>query len=199
MTLRVNGGTLSGPSIPNLTTAGQCAYDAVNTGSVTAGQYINWQVVSGATTAATIQGATAAVTPTGGAAGAIMIWGVVNATVTTTQLVGFPLEIITTSTVNAGAGTPMPGACTASNLYVMQAVANSGVTTTFTLYKNGAATSITGTVTSSTVAVGGTTGTGVMAIGSGSVSFAQGDTIGLGMKTASGTSGTVGHWSVQCQ
>jgi hypothetical protein len=88
----------------------------------------------------------------------------------------------------------MPAACTATHLWIMQSAANgAGNTTTFTLYKNGSATAITGTITNAS-------GTGSIEVDSThTVSFNASDSILLVASSSPSAGGKVGGWSFRCQ
>jgi hypothetical protein len=168
-----------------------CGIDNTHTYAAAAGDYVSVQVVSGATTQTVPGSIMLAFTPT--TPGLQMVYGSINGTVTTTLTYSQPLYGVTSTTIT-GVQLPMPQAGTASNLYVTQAVANAGgVTTTFTLYKNGSATALTGTITNGS-------GTGAIAVDTThTVTFNQGDLLTLGYVTGSGTSGTIGGWAFQIQ
>lgn len=167
-----------------------CYADLTDAPTVAAGDYINLAGTAGASTVAVFGAWNLRVIPASGTS--TMIAGLLDATVTTTAKYAMPgTNSVSTTQANQELGLPI--ACTASNLYVVQAVANgAGVTTTFTLNKNGSATAITGTITSGS-------GTGSIAVDTThSVSFAVGDLMQLQFITGSGTSGTMGGWAIKC-
>ncbi len=191
--VRKNGaGTTVTVTVASADPASACYADLTHSFSVAAGDYINVQYVSGASTVATIASTYLTVAPASGTS--TMLAGLINATISTTP------NFIIPGTATAGTSTlaneqlGMPIACTASNLYVVQAVANgSTVTTTFTLEKNGVDTAITGTVNQAS-------GTGSIALDiTHTASYARGDLMSLKYVTGSGTSGSIGGWAIQCQ
>jgi hypothetical protein len=168
-----------------------CYIDSTHTVSLAAGDYFDIAAVTGASTTPILENWYIQLTPASGTS--TMLGGEINATVNTSAKYSVPGTDNPNSTA-AGTGLGMPIACTASNLYVVQATANgAGVTTTFTLEKNGADTALTGTVTSAS-------GTGSFPLDTThTVAFVAGDVMTLKYVTASGTSGTIGGWAIQCQ
>lgn len=170
--------------------AAGCYIDSTHSFSVAAGDYVGYAVVTGASTQTTYGTFSMTFVPTSGTS--TILGGSLSAAVSTTATYGTPgTGNPTTTQINNQLG--MPIACTAGNLYVTQAVANGGgVTTTFTLQKNGADTAVTGTVTSGS-------GTGAIALDTThTASFAKGDLMDLKFITGSGTSGTIGSWTITC-
>lgn len=195
---RDNGSSV-GPTvtIPS-TTSGCNGYDGTNTASVAAGDYIDFQTISGATTQTNINSLLVTLKAVTG--NPEMIWGYIDNTASTTLNYSQP-ETGATGTVFINEQIAIPRACTASNLYVVQATANVGLTTTFTLYRVAAgsssstpsATALTGTVTA-------LSGTGSLLLdGTDTVALAAGDRIALGYITGAGVSGTIAGWSFKCQ
>ena len=165
--------------------------DTTHSVSVVAGDYIDLQTVSGASTQTAMEAAALAFVPT--TAQTALLWGSFNATtITTTANYAQPFSA-TNNATEANAEYTFPFACTVSNLYVTQATANGGgVTTTVTVVKNSSPTVVTGTITSGS-------GTGsILVDGTHSVSFAAGDRMSVSRVTGSGTSGTMGGWGASC-
>jgi len=191
-TVNVNGSTTALTfTIGAGAAANSCFFDSTHTAAVTAGQYVDQEFVTGGTTQTSYGIGAFGFTPSTGST--TILGGSINGgTVTTTATYNAPLGT-TTSTTQANASLTMPRACSISKLNVVQITANgSGVTTTFTLEKNGSDTAITGTITNGS-------GTGVIAVDSShTVSFAKGDLMSLKYVTGSGTSGTIGAWTVAC-
>ncbi len=163
--------------------------DSAHTYAASAGDYVSVAVTSGASTQTVPLNALVSFTPT--VAGNQMVYGVWNGTVSTTVTYSQPFYGLTSTTI-LGTQLPMPQAGTAANLYLVQATANAGgVTTTCTLYKNGVATALTGTITSGS-------GTGTVTLDTThTVAFSQTDLLTLGCSTGSGTSGSMGGWAFQ--
>ena len=195
VTLRANGASAGTPSTEGFTipttTAGCQNIDTTNTYAASAGDYVTVQLVSGATTQTTVSGLGFGVS-----AAVPFLWGMMNSAITTTLKYFQP----GTNTGNATFTTAqivVPRACTAGNLYVVQATTNTGANSTFTLYR------ATGTGASAATALTGTnagSSTGVKAIDTThTVALAAGDRIALGGVIDAGTSGTYSGWSMTCQ
>ena len=196
VSVRVNGAAVGTPSSIGFTfpaSSNLCSgYDGTNTYTGSAGDYTDIQTISGATTQTVINWLSYGVYPTSGAPE--MIWGGINGTASTTLEYSTAGQSGAFGTTFNNQAVVAPRGCTASKLYAVQAVANaSGVTTTLTLYKNGSATALTGTITNGS-------GTGsVLLDGTDTVTFSQGDRFAMAYSTASGTSGTIASWSCLCQ
>jgi hypothetical protein len=171
------------------TATGQYA-DTTHTVSVVAGDYIDVSVVSGASTPPNLEAVNLLFVPGDGTSA--IIHGTWNSVTTSaTAKYSQPFSLIT-GTTEANAEYTSPIACSASHLYVYQVGANGGTTvTTFTLYHNGAA-----SVLSGTIGVGVTGSTAVDTTHS--VSIAAGDSFSLQAVTNTGTSGAMSGWSAQC-
>lgn len=192
---RDNGANVGTPGNIGFTlpasSAGCNGWDPTNTFAASAGDYVDMQTVSGATTQTTITWAAITLTATTGAPE--WMWGLIDNTVSTTTVYSEPFMLNTSATI-ANTQIAVPRACTASNLYVVQATANGATpVTTFTLVQNGTATALTGTVNQAS-------GTGSLLIdNTHTVSLAAGDRIQLSYVVQSGTSGTIGGWAFKCQ
>jgi hypothetical protein len=193
-TVRVNGvSPANGPSVTVFSTDATPFWylDNVHTASVTADQYIDVQVASGATTQTVPQSYYVVFTPASGTANVIA--GMIASTAGASANFSLPMSKRTSATA-ANAKMTMPVGCVISHLDVVQATANgAGVTTTFTIQDNGVDSVVTGTIASGN-------GTGVIQVdNTHSFTIAQGHTLSLKYVTGSGTSGVIGGWSVQCQ
>lgn len=191
VTLRKGTGSGSASSTANtftMPTAIACGYDQADTVVVAAGDWITLQTVSGTTTQGNPISSQISFRPTSGTS--TIVGGYIGGTITTTKNFNAPLTKVTSAT-EASAETVLPVALTCTNLYIVKATANSGVTTTYTIRDNEADTAITGTESSGTGAIALYTSAGV--------SIAAGHRIDLAYSTASGTSGTMSGWSMSCQ
>jgi hypothetical protein len=172
--------------------ANQCYGDWTHTVNYAKGDYIDLAATTGASTTSGLGQWFAQVIPQSGSSTMLAgSWG--GNTVTTTSNYSMPGAANNPTATQANAELGMPIACTAANLYVVQILANGGgVTTTFALQKNGVDTAITGTVTSGS-------GTGAIAVDTThTASYVKGDLMTLRAVTGSGTSGTMGGWSISC-
>ncbi|HWE50481.1 MAG TPA: hypothetical protein VG273_11850 [Bryobacteraceae bacterium] len=194
--LRKNGATPgSAPTVTRTTldsTRG-CHTDLSDSFSVAVSDYVDIQAAVGATPVTQTWLSTYFYPASGPAS---IVGGMISGTVSTTSTYSTPFfDVIGTLQANNDATMTEPYAC--SNLYVAQATANgAGVTTTFTLqrYTSGAwgDTTLTGTVTSGS-------GTGALLLdGTHTVNFLRSDKFALKYATNTGTSGTIGGWSMSC-
>ena len=174
----------------------QCIQDFMHTVNNSAGDYADLQTVSGALTQGTFDGYDIGWASNSGAE---IIYGIINGTVSTSAAYSQPLiqsagTALAPTNYNLTMPNPTGVSCSAANLYVAQSTANAGgVTTTFTLYVNGSASALTGTITNGS-------GTGSIAVDTThTVTLNQGDQVALGYVTGSGTSGTIGGWAFSCQ
>ena len=199
VTFRDNGANVGTPgnigfTIPSAT-AGCNGWDPTNTYAASAGDYVDFQLVTGAATNTTITWA--AITFTATAGSPEWIWGMVTNLQSGSTTTYSEPYMTNSSATEANVEFPVSRACTAQDLRVMLATNNSGSSTiTFTLRDNGASTAITGTIAPSTTAgvqaidLFGTTGH--------TVALAAGDRIDLQISNNAGTTGTLGGWSLQC-
>lgn len=168
----------------------ECTVDVTHTVSYAAGDYLDFGVVTGAGTVP--PSGQYGIMYTAASGTATIVSGMIAGTVSTTANYNLPGSS-RTSTSQAGVELGLPMPCVASKLYVVQSSANGvGVTTTFTLQLNGANTAVTGTITSAS-------GTGALLLdNTHTVTFARGDLMQMKYSTGSGTSGTMGGWSIAC-
>lgn len=165
--------------------------DMTHSVSVVAGDLVNLNAATGATTQTTISSFALLFVP--GDSSSAILWGSLNngSTVSTTPTYAQPFSA-GTGTTEAAREYVSPIACTVSALYVNQATANGGTTvTTFTLRKNEADTALTGTIGV------GVTGAQLVS-GATSVAIVQGDRLALKYVTNTGTSGTMSAWAAKC-
>ena len=192
--LRDNGSSVGTPSAVTATLAasvGACnAYDFTDTYTASAGDYIDFLITPGATTQGSIDWYAIVYTATTGSPE--MVWGSIDATVSSTQSYSTPGLRFVSTTLGSQYVT-VPRGCTASNLYVTQAANNGGgISTTYGLYQNGSLSALTGTI-----ATGAGTGS-TLVDGTHNVTLAAGDKIAMGYVAAGGTSPTIGGWSFKC-
>lgn len=164
--------------------------DFTNTATFAQGDLLSINAATGAATTTAISGLQLLFVP--GDSTSAVIWGSFNiGTVSTTNTFAQPFSA-GTGTTETAREIVSPIACTARNLYAVQATANGGSTvTTLTLRKNEADTALTGTI--------GVGVTGAVAVDTThTVSIAQGDRLSLKYVTNTGTSGNMATWSMAC-
>ncbi|HWE51398.1 MAG TPA: hypothetical protein VG273_16520 [Bryobacteraceae bacterium] len=163
-----------------------CYVDSTHSIAVTAGQYLTWSATAGSGTVSNFVWVAVKFVPASGTS--TIVGGSAYTAPTTTVNYSTVGSTADTNTL-ANAEVAMPISCLAANLYVTL-TGSSATADIFTLYKNGVATALTGSLVSVS---------GAQAVDTThTVSFAKGDLVTLAKSTASGTGAIPGGFAFSC-